>query len=404
MRPTASQIRPPDVDHVARSATEDARALFDEHFERGATSAWTTYQQAPMAIQADHTHYSEGFALFAAMPYGVAIAARRVSGVGRVAEEGAPARVAVPFEATPRPDDSIAVRIVRSVLNACTEPPPALNMAIVDSLPDSCQDAYAVALARAVYLALNHFARKDEKAPPFTGASFTQIARAALPEALGLPYSTAYPLAVSAASHQNGRLAPFLLVDTPAREVIPVPSSHAPSLQWGFFDAGPPAQETPDVHYTRKQQVREALDALQQTEDFADLASFNTLEHRSLDRALNLVGPPHQAVVRHLVTENRRVQKHVVALRHGDGQMTGALLHMTHTSLQTVWQGTTAAADFLVQHAEQYTEAGLYGAGMTGRNGYVLTIGRVPTYRNHIETLAERYESAFHHSVSFLPL
>jgi galactokinase len=61
------------------------------------------------------------------------------------------------------------------------------------------------------------------------------------------------------------------------------------------------------------------------------------------------------SVARHLVTDNRRVQKMVAALRRSDWQMVGALLLMSHASRRDAWQGTSAEADFLVEHVEATT-------------------------------------------------
>lgn len=397
-----SSRRAPDRADLASSTVDTARALFAEHFSAAPEQPAAVYQQAPLAIQADHTHYSEGFALFAGLPYGVAVAARAAPGdVSRLVEEAAPARVALPAGASNRTGDSLTTRVVRAMLQATTDAVPALDLAVTHALPDACRDAYVAALARAVHRAVTACA--SDAAPAFD-PSFVSLAQAVLPAAQGRPYSAAYPLAVSARAHADGHLAAFVLVDTPEGDALPVPSEHGDALQWGAFVPGTPPQYTPAVSAQRRERVRKALAALQATSDFADLQTFSALEHRALDRALRQVDAEHRAVVRHLVTENRRVQKHVVALRHGDGQMSGALLHMTHASLQATWNDAPAAATFLVGQAKGYTEAGLYGAGMTGRDGYVLTIGRHPAYPAHIATLRERYESTFHHPVSFLPL
>ena len=403
MPSTASSLRSPAAADLASSTVDAARALFADHFDASPDTPSAVYQQAPLAVQADHTHYSEGFALLAAGPYGVAVAAWPApDGVSRLAEPDAPARVSLPSGTSPRSSDSLTARVVRAMLNATTDAAPALDVAVAHTLPDVCRDAYSAALARALHRILVQHG-SAEGPPPFD-RSFPEIAHAVLPDAQGRPCSRAYPLAVSEAAHREERLAPFVLVDTPAGDVLPVPAEYGDTIQWGFFATTPPSQYTPGTSKRRKTRAQAALSALQSTDDFADLKTFSDLEHRALDRALRQVDDVHQPVVRHLVTENRRVQKHVVALRHGDGQMSGALLHMTHASLQSTWDGSSAAADFLVEQAEGYTESGLYGAGMTGRDGYVLTVGRRPAYHAHVRTLRERYEAAFHHPVSFVPL
>ena len=387
---------------LASSTVEAARTRFAEHFDAAPNAPAAVYQQAPLAVQADHTHYSEGFALFAALPHGVAVAAQPADrDVSRLVAPNAPARVALPAEASGHPSDSLTVRVVQTLLSIMPDAVPALDIAVANSLPSTCRDAYSAALARALHRIVVQ--QHDDSSPPFD-RSFVEMAHAALPKAHGHPYSRAYPLAVSSAAHQEGRLASFVLVDTPAGDALPVPSAYGDAVQWGFFAARASTQSPPDASEQRMQRAQEALRALQATDDFANLQAFSDLEHRALDRALQQVDAEHQPIVRHLVTENRRVQKHVMALRHGDGQMSGALLHMTHASLQSTWSGVSPAARFLVDHAQGYTEDGLYGAGMTGRDGYVLTVGRRPAYHAHVHTLRERYQAAFHHPVSFVPL
>lgn len=399
----SSSLRSPQRADLASSTVDAARTSFDEHFElTEEASPVVVYQQAPLAIQADHTHYSEGFALFAGLPHGVAVVARPSSdGLSRLATSNMPARVALPPDEPLRTDATMTTRVVHGVLAATSGPPPALDIAVAHALPSACRDAYAAALVRAVHRAIVQCAPATSS--PFD-ASFVPVAQSVLADTQGRPYSDAYPLSVSDAAHSNGHLAPFVLVDTPEHDALPVPAQHNDALQWGFFAPGVPSQYTPATSQHRKQRVQAALAALQSTEDFAELRTFSSLEHRALDRAIRQVAPEHRPIVRHLVTENRRVQKHVVALRHGDGQMSGALLHMTHASLQTTWNGASAAANFLVGQAKGYTEAGLYGAGMTGRDGYVLTVGRRPAYPAHIRTLCERYEATFHHPVPFIAL
>ncbi len=404
MPASSSSLRSPQRADLASSTVDATRACFDEHFEAAdEASPVVVYQQAPLAIQADHTHYSEGFALFAGLPHGVAVIARSSSDeLSRLAASDMPARVALPPDEPPRTDATMTTRVVHALLAATSGPPPALDIAVAHALPNACRDAYAAALARAVHRAIVQCVPASA-GPPFD-ASFVPIAQSVLADTQGRPYSNAYPLAVSNAAHPDGHLAPFVLVDTPEHDALPVPAQHNDALQWGFFAPGAPAQYTPATSEHRKQRVQAALAALQSTEDFAELNTFSSLEHRALDRALRQVAPEHRPIVRHLVTENRRVQKHVVALRHGDGQMSGALLHMTHASLQTTWDGASAAANFLVRQAKGYTEAGLYGAGMTARDGYVLTVGRRPAYPARIHTLCERYEATFHHPVPFIAL
>jgi galactokinase len=105
-----------------------------------------------------------------------------------------------------------------------------------------------------------------------------------------------------------------------------------------------------------------------------------------------------------LVTENRRVQKHVAALRRDDWQMVGALLLMSHASLRDDWKGTTAAADTLVEAVEARTHDGLYGACMTERGGGVLVVGRPHAFEEGIRDLTRRFVARYDDPPAVHPL
>jgi galactokinase len=105
-----------------------------------------------------------------------------------------------------------------------------------------------------------------------------------------------------------------------------------------------------------------------------------------------------------LVTDNRRVQKMVAAMRRSDWQMVGALLLMSHASRRTEWECTTPEADFIVDHVEERTVNGLYGACMTGRSGYVLLVGQPHAVTLAVEPLQEAFEERFGRPLSIAQL
>jgi len=84
--------------------------------------------------------------------------------------------------------------------------------------------------------------------------------------------------------------------------------------------------------------------------------------------------------VRHVTTENQRVQTLVQALERGDSKALGPLLAASHTSLRDDYEVSTPTLDRLVEAA---VAAGAIGARMTGGGfgGSVVALA----YREHAE-------------------
>jgi galactokinase len=95
-----------------------------------------------------------------------------------------------------------------------------------------------------------------------------------------------------------------------------------------------------------------------------------TLREASLEMAERLP-PPLDARVRHVISENRRVEAAVDALERGDLDAIGALLDESHASLRDNYEVSTPA----VEHAvERLHDAGAIGARIVGGGfgGHVL--------------------------------
>jgi galactokinase len=214
--------------------------------------------------------------------------------------------------------------------------------------------------------------------------------------ALDQPYSTAYLLATFAGDDPA-----FTLVDTSTREHLPVETDGRTALRWAVLDPGTSEPHAPAFHRRRKRQADEALSTLR-SNGFEELTAFRDLEHRDLERAATVLPPELAPIARHLVTENRRVQKHVAALRRSDWQMIGALLLMSHASQRDDWQGTNAAADAVVKEAERRTHDGLYGACMTGRSGAALITGRPNNFESSLRHLVDAVKPTLGHAPRLL--
>lgn len=364
--------------------TERARTVLVNRLGDAALPPSTAYACGVLGVQADQTHYSEGFGLLMPLQQGVAVAARWAD-APRVVFEGSERSWGGDAEEPP-PWVTAVHRILQELMAG--QP---VEVAIVNTIPGMCRDgalaALAVALVRVVRrldaptaIELDSVADvRDELVPLLAGE---------IGAVLDQPYSTAYLLAAFA-----GPDPAFTLVDTTTREHLPVGTGARTALQWAVLDPGGTGPRSPDVHRRRAEQAEAALKQLR-ANGFEGISSFRDLEHRDLERAVEVLPSALAPLARHLVTENGRVQKHVAAMRRSDWQMIGALLLMSHASQRDDWAGTNEAADTVVEEAESRTHDGLYGACMTDRSGAVLVTGRPNNFGQRLRRLVDSVEPA----------
>jgi len=356
-----------------------ARSLLAERMGAAEAPTVAAYAGGTVGVQADQTHYSDGFGLFLPLRQGVAVAARRAE-APRVTFAG---QDEVWTDEAPSPPSWVVA--VRRVLQELLADQP-VEVAVVSTVPGACRDGYLAALAVAVMRgvrALDVPTAVDLDSVQGLRDDLVPLLADEVGTAFEQPYSTGYVLATFA-----GAAPAFTLVDTATREHLPVETEARAALRWAVLDPGPQALPSADFHRRRRGQAEEALRVLR-ANGFEGLEAFRDLEHRDLETAATVLPPALRPVARHLVTENRRVQKHVAAMRGGDWQMIGALLLMSHASQRDHWAGTTEAADALVAEAESRTHDGLYGACTTGRAGAVLVVGRPRGFERELRRLVD---------------
>lgn len=352
----------------------------------------TGYACGTVGVQADQTHYSGGFALLMPLQQGIGIAVR--PGEASVVLSGENAQMWTSDGDDP-PAWVVAVhRIVQELF-----PEQSLEVAVVSTVPSVCRDGYLAALAVALIRALRSLdlpASVDLGNVQSLRDDLIPLLAAELGTAVNRPYGSAYLLATFAGADPA-----FTLVDTTTREHLPVETEARNELRWAIFDPVTQDPRAPSFHRERQQQADDALRRLRTT-DFPALEAFRDLDYRDLEDALELLPEPIRPVVRHLVTENHRVQKHVAAMRRGDWQMIGGLLLMSHASQRDEWNGTSPAADALVAEAETRTHDGLYGACMTGRSGAVLVTGRPNAFEEGLRHVSEAVTPVLGHAPRIL--
>ncbi len=340
-----------------------AQSLLEARFGASAEAVQAALAHSSAEVLAEHTRYSDGFALLMPLAQGVAVALRRAEAT----------RMA--FESDPPPE---AERAVARIM-ACAGAP--VEAAVVSDAPLGPEDAAWPALGVAAWRAARALGERAGSAVPLSAVQ--QL----LEEEGGYPLSAATAIAAGA-----GAPGTLLLVDTATEEHLPVEEPGA--VGWGFLTdaAAEPAQPTGFAR-ARRAETEEALERLRAA-GFGRLAAFRDLEHRDLGRALDAVPERLRPVVRHLVTENRRVPRLVAAARNGDGQMLGALLLMSHASRRDVWHDITPETDFAVRQAERLSLEGVYGARAAGCGG-VLVAARPHVLPASLRRIAAAFEERF---------
>lgn len=382
-----------DYEAPSRAAMRKrAQAVLDDKLGDAEAVMATAYACGTVGVQADQTHYADGFGLLMPLQQGVAVATRRADAT-RVVCEGDGRTWGAEAEEPP-----LWVTAVHRVLQELLADQP-VEVAVVSTVPDVCRDGALSALA----VALVRVVRRLD-VPTAVGLDSVEDVRddlvpliaGELGAALDEPYSTAYLLAGFA-----GPDPAFTLVDTTTREHLPVETEARTALRWAVVDPVVSAPRSPDFHRRRQDQAGAALKRLQ-TRGFEGLESFRDLQHRDLERAVEVLPSSLAPVARHLVAENRRVQKHVAAMRRSDWQMIGALLVMSHASQRDEWDGTHTAADAVVEEAKTRTQDGFYGACMTSRSGAVLVVGRANNFRRGLGHLVDAVEPVLGHAPRIL--
>lgn len=366
--------------------TDQARQQLDDQFGAASESADAAFAHGALGLLGGHTHYFNGFAILKPLRHGAAVALRqREEGTSQLVF-GGEETVWTFDRAAPSPSAStpVWVRVAQAAVQRWA--PAQVDVSVMNAVPPGCTDAYLSALCMATVRALQaHFALPLDTPDVYHGVHEMLVRETAV------PFSIAYAMAAD-----QGRPQAFSLVDTETLEHLPVEAPDRDVLGWGLIDTRINGVRGMAFHRKRRKQADKATEILQK-KAFPALTSLRELEHRHLQQALDALPRRYRPVVRHLVTENQRVQKLVAAARRGDWQMFGALLLMSHASLRDDWNCTNEQVDFVVGQAEAMSLDGLYGAFASGRSGCVLLLGKpfaVPPCLDAIQAAyTERFES-----------
>ncbi len=332
-----------------------------------------------LGILSAHTHYFSGFGLVLPMPCGVVVAMRSAKGrsVRAVTSPGGPGVSLLELGDEGRILEGLTVRAMTEAGRVS-----GLEIAIVHPKCFACPVAEQVAMGTATVRALTQVLALE-----WSEAIQIEHVRVVLEALLNRPFGKALPLAAF-----YGRLGALSLLDTATGEHLPLDLPDGDRLAWGVISGG--AGTPPNPQFFSRRQAEYARALLQLQRRFNTMYSARDLEHRDLPRALNLIHKSLRPVLRHLVSENRRVSQMVTAVRRPNVHLLGGLLLISQASLRNDWGVEDDWMDTIVA-AGQGAE-GVYGARSVDEGGSrcVLVVGQpiaVAAFLNRMERVLEQH-------------
>lgn len=362
--------------------TERCRSVLVERFGPESDEIEATFAHGVAGLIGDHTHYFDGFGFLMSLPLGTAVAARgKLEGPSRLTFEGGPESWEFDTSRPSGTDGPAWTRLVQDIFHRLAPSGASVDVAVLSTVPPASLDGYLAALGVAAARTAQALFALSEST-----LDILHLVRNVIEACTAYPFSIAHLIASDSGSPDQ-----YTLVDTHTMEHLALEAPTRDVLGCGLVDVGMEALQEAAVHVKKREAAAEAAAVLRQN-GFPRLASLRDLEHKDLKAALGVLPRRLKPSVRHLVTENRRVQKLVIAVRRRDWQMFGALLLMSHSSHQKDWSSTNELLDAVVHETETMSIEGMYGACVTGRGGCVLTVGQpfiVPRCLDRIQSSVE---------------
>ena len=353
-------------------------------FERAFGRAPAAAAAAPGRVNliGEHTDYSGGWVLPTALSLELRVALRfredgRVRGATR--ESGtAEAELRSPRSGSwldyPR-------GVARTLADAGRVPRRGFELWVESDLPQGAGLSSSAALEVATALALAGAAGGR-----FRAAERVELARLcqrAESEFVGVPCGILDPYAIACSEPGAANL---LRCHDLASSAVPL------RFEVAVFDTGV-RRELRGGHYeTRTRECQAGLEASRRVlgREVPRLASLTRADLAALEAGLD---PLLLRRVRHVVTENERVQAFALALGQGDDEALAAALYASHASLRDDFEASWPEADFLVERAKE--TPGVIGARMTGAGWGGCTVQLLPEAERLQEAELEPVARAF---------
>jgi galactokinase len=222
---------------------------------------------------------------------------------------------------------------------------------------------------------------------PLSEVELARIARRAEVELVGAPVGIMDQLACALCGPGS---ALYLDTQSLAMQSVALP----PSLDLIVIHSGVVHSHAAGEYRVRREECQQA----------AALLGVKSLRQLGVVDLATLAKLPEPLVrrVRHVVTENARVEEAVQALKQADGMRLGSLFSASHASLRDDYQVSVPALDRLVQLGED--DPAILGARLTGGGfgGSVVMLARAGESRVAAERIAHRYQVETGHNPTIL--
>ena len=326
----------------------------------------------------EHTDYSGGFVLPAAIPLRCRVAlAVRTDRMVRAFSENRRNDGILEFELGREAAGRGWIDYVQGLtrtLASRTDRVAGFDLAVTSDVPPGAGLASSAALEVAILRAL-----REAFALPLDDRALALLARQSENEFVGAPVGIMDSMASSLAPRGSA-----LLLDTRslAHEDVPIP----PAAELAVVDSGLPHEHARGGYRTRRAECDEAARRL----GVGELRDLLGRDPETLARELpDPLGPR----VRHVLTENFRVLEAVRAFRAEDLGRAGALMKQSHRSLSEDFEVSTPELDLLAGLANERSD--VFGARLTGGGfgGSVLLLARRGSGRVAAEAIAGEYRA-----------
>lgn len=382
--PTGSAA-PSTIDALAHGVPERAAGKFGDLHGHAPAGVWS----APGRVNliGEHTDYNDGFVLPFALPYRIAVAASpRTDGMLAITTVGDDGR---PQQADPVRIDGLAPR---SVDGWAAYPSgvgwvlrdegftTGADLVIAGDVPAGAGLSSSHALQCATALALLGLAgvELDEPSAP-DRATIARWVQRSENDFVGVPTGLLDQTASLSCVRSHVL---FLDVRSGVMEQVPFDTSSA-GLAVLVIDTKAKHAHSESGYGARRAGCERAADLL-------GLPALRDVTVGGLDAALAALPDELRPLVRHVVTENARVERTVEHLRAGHIAEIGDLLTASHVSLRDDYRVSCLELDVAVDAA---LEAGALGARMTGGGFGGSAIALVPTDAR--ESVDQRVLAAF---------
>ncbi|TDI76068.1 MAG: hypothetical protein E2O84_03405 [Bacteroidetes bacterium] len=374
-----SQIHAGDAANRADSIAHAERALDLLPGEK-TEAVSSAFARGSIGLQADHTHYFDGFALMLPMHRGIGVAVCRSTATeSRLIVDGSEGVESFSRIQTETASESDTIRLFKHLLDVLRYPvQDQIDLAVASGLPSRLYPVFASSFLISAHRALERLTNK-----PVSDLIRIENCRLAVEAFFGRRFSPAY---IRTSNIQETHS--FVLVDTQSLSFVPVDVPEGERPGWGLIDTiDQPGSLDPDSRLAAVQAITERLKARK----FSDIDSIRDIEHRDIDEAEKILPRKYRSTFRFLVTENRRVQQLVNAIKRNDWQLCGTILLISHEARKEEWKATTKWQNDIVDLTERFSLEGVYGASQTGESSCVLVSGQpfsIPGFLDEVRSLS----------------